>query len=407
MSDVMAVLSADGAAHSATLSPGARGRSIAFGLLGFFTLVDLFAAQAILPALARRYEVAPGQIGVAVNSGVIGMAIAGLVAGAAARRVERRIGIWLSLALLAIPTLLLAWAPDLATFAGLRVTQGLFMATAFTLTLTYLGERCNPEDAASAMAAFVTGIVASNLVGRLVAANVASWFGVDAAFYLFTFLNLLGALLAYRYICRTVPMAAMDEARPPIVRIWLANLSDSRLLRAFGIGFLNLFGFIGLFTYVNFVLAAEPFRLAPAALGLVYLVFTPAMVTTPMAGAVSARYGNGRVIAAGLGLSAAALWLVVQDSLPMVLLGLGLVGVGAFFAQAASTSYVSKTAQLDRAAASGQYLCAYYCGGLMGAAIVGKIFDASGWLAAVACVAGAFGLGAVLGASLPRARARA
>jgi len=56
---------------------------------------------------------------------------------------DRRRGTILSLALLAIPTLALAFAPNLAVFATLRIVQGLCMASAFTLTLAYLGEQCS------------------------------------------------------------------------------------------------------------------------------------------------------------------------------------------------------------------------------------------------------------------------
>jgi hypothetical protein len=42
------------------------------------------------------------------------------------------------------------------------------MASAFTLTLAYLGEHFNAADAGTAFAAYITGNVASNLVGRLV-----------------------------------------------------------------------------------------------------------------------------------------------------------------------------------------------------------------------------------------------
>jgi len=47
------------------------------------------------------------------------------------------------------------------------------MAAAFTLTMAYLAEHCIAEDTASALAAYITGVVASNLVGRLVSASVA------------------------------------------------------------------------------------------------------------------------------------------------------------------------------------------------------------------------------------------
>src|SRR4051812_13273180 len=149
-------------------SPGVVLRSLVIGLTAFLTVVDLFATQAILPALARHYQVSPAAMGLAVNASTMGMAIAALVVGLLSPHIERRIGILLSLALLAIPTTLLAFAPNLTVFAMLRVVQGLCMASAFALTLAYLGEQCSAIDAGGAFAAYITGNVASNLIGRLI-----------------------------------------------------------------------------------------------------------------------------------------------------------------------------------------------------------------------------------------------
>src|SRR5689334_11732778 len=153
-------------------------RRVLIGLIGFLTLVDLFAAQAILPTLARMYRVPPSSMGVAVNASTIGMAIAGLAVALVSHRLPRRGGIWVSLALLAIPTTLLAHAPDLATFTALRIVQGLFMSAAFTLTMAYLSEQNTGAATAGALAAYITGNVASNLVGRLISSAVASAAGV-------------------------------------------------------------------------------------------------------------------------------------------------------------------------------------------------------------------------------------
>ena len=57
---------------------GALLRSLIIGLTAFLTVVDLFATQAILPTLARHYNVTPGAMGFAVNASTMGMAIAGL-----------------------------------------------------------------------------------------------------------------------------------------------------------------------------------------------------------------------------------------------------------------------------------------------------------------------------------------
>src|SRR6187401_1008010 len=172
-------------------------RSLLIGLIAFLTVVDLFATQAILPSLARAYNVSPAAMGFAVNASTMGMAVAGLAVALFAHRIDRRLGILVSLALLSIPTALLAIAPDLTTFTVLRIAQGLCMASAFTLMLAYLGEECSAMDVGGAFAAYITGNVASNLIGRLVSAGIADHLGLASNFYFFSALNLAGAVLVY------------------------------------------------------------------------------------------------------------------------------------------------------------------------------------------------------------------
>src|SRR5258708_32036717 len=158
-------------------------RSFVIGLTAFLTVVDLFATQAILPSLNRAYGVTPAVMGFAVNASTMGMAVAGLGVAFFSHWIDRRLGILISLAVLAIPTALLAVAPDLTTFTILRIAQGLCMASAFTLTLAYLGEQCSAMDAGGAFAAYITGNVASNLIGRLVSAGLADHLGLASNFY--------------------------------------------------------------------------------------------------------------------------------------------------------------------------------------------------------------------------------
>ena len=211
-------------------------RTIVIGLTAFLTVVDLFATQAILPSLARAYHVTPAAMGFAVNSSTMGMAVAGLVVSLFSQRINRRLGILISLSILSIPTALLAVAPDLTTFTALRIAQGLCMASAFTLTLAYLGEECSAADAGGAFAAYITGNVASNLIGRLVSAAVADHLGLASNFYFFAALNLAGAVLVYYTVAQSSPMMQMGPtARSPLAA-WIVHLRNPRLRAAFGIG---------------------------------------------------------------------------------------------------------------------------------------------------------------------------
>ena len=121
-------------------------REFVIGLIAFLTVVDLFATQAILPLLAKAYDVSPAAMGTAANASTFGMAIAGLAVAFFSRKIDRRRGVVLSLALLSLPTALLAIAPDLTTFTVLRVVQGLCMSTAFTLTVG--AEKVTSDDVA-------------------------------------------------------------------------------------------------------------------------------------------------------------------------------------------------------------------------------------------------------------------
>jgi MFS family permease len=158
-------------------------------------------------------------MGFAVNASTIGMAVAGLVVGLFSPHIDRRVGILASLLLLAIPTSLLAIAPNLAVFTTLRIMQGICMASAFTLTLAYLSERCSAMDAGGAFAAYITGNVASNLIGRLISATIAESLGIARNFYLFALLNLAGALLVYFTIKRVRPMHSTGPAQSPLSAI--------------------------------------------------------------------------------------------------------------------------------------------------------------------------------------------
>jgi YNFM family putative membrane transporter len=392
MSPAASTLEMDMPGHSS----GMLLRSVVICLTAFLTVVDLFATQAILPSLTRAYNVTPAAMGFAVNSSTIGMAIAGLAISRFSQRIDRRLGILISLALLSIPTALLAVAPNLTAFTALRIAQGLCMASAFSLTLAYLGEECTAADAAGAFAAYITGNVASNLIGRLISAAIADHLGIASNFYFFAALNLAGAVLVYFTVARAAPMEQTQAVAPSPFAAWFEHLGNARLRAAFGIGFCILFAFIGTFTYVNFVLVRTPLSLGPMELGFVYFVFLPSVVTTLLAGRAVHRWGTRSTLWGSLALAGIGLPLLLLPNLAAVLLGMVLIGVGTFFAQATATAFVSHAATADRGSASGIYLACYFAGGLVGTAILGQVFDGIGWSACVTGIGLSLGVAALL-----------
>src|SRR5258708_4410136 len=209
-------------------------RFVVIATTAFLTLVDLSAAQAILPFLAVAYRVSPAAMSFAVNASTIGMAAGGLGVALFSARINRRLGILCSLGVLAIPTLLLSLLPSLPIFTLLRILQGLCMSSAFALTLAYLGEHESPGNAAVAFAAYVTGNVASNLIGRMISAGVAGHFGLSANFQVFPCLNLAGAILVWFTIQASPRMTKQSAVGMRNAASWLLHFRDPRLLAGFG-----------------------------------------------------------------------------------------------------------------------------------------------------------------------------
>ena len=347
----------------------------------FLTVVDLFATKAILPSLVKAYGVSPAAMGFAVSASTIGMAAAGSPSRSSAGRIDRRQGIVASLALLSIPTALLATAPDLATFTALQVAQGGLHVGRLHPDLGLPGGQCSASDAGSALAAYITGNVASNLVGRLISAGGGGPLGPGR---------------------QLLPVRALEPERrgaglPPStgprpwrrrsgmgspLAVWAEHLRNAPLRRGFAIGFLILFAFSsGTFTYVNFVLA-QAVRRQPDGVRL-RLLRLPAFHRHDARGRPRGQAASARGRPGALGIAGAGLPLLLSPSLVAVLAGLVLVGAGAALRASrrpASSGEPPPTAA--RPAARLPRLPLY--GGLVDT-VLGQVFDRFGW---AACVAG-------------------
>lgn len=373
-------------------------RFIIVALISFLSLIDLFGSQALLPEIIAAYGTAPGLSGIAVNAATFGMAITGLLVAWFADRIDRKRGIWICLALLSVPTALLALTESIWVFLGLRILQGAFMAAAFTLTMTFLSERCHIMALGGVMAAYITGNVGANLFGRLLAVSANDLVGLSGTFVVFAGLNLFGAICAYVFIG---PKDAIAPKRTgSSFQAWQSHWNDEPLRASFGIGFLILFVFVGLFTYVNLHIV-EAFDIPAVYLGFIYLVFLPALFTTPWAGPIVKRAGSKRVLLASLLMALVGVLLTLLASFALLLTALTLVGAATFFAQAAATGFVGQRAKQDQAAANGLYLSSYYTGGLVGAIVLGQLHSFGGWPGVVGGLALALAVAMILALQFP------
>jgi predicted MFS family arabinose efflux permease len=167
----------------------------------------------------------------------------------------------------------------------------------------------------------------------------------------------------------------------------LRHLRNTRLLATYAVAFCVMFTLLATFTYINFYLAAPPFRLNTQSLALLFVVYLVGAVITPIAGRTIDRLGHRLALVLAFTGGMAGIALTLTHSLAVVMAGLAVCCTGVFIANAAGSSYVGVVTREARAAAVGLYVTCYYTGGSFGSAVAGRIFARGGWPACVALVA--------------------
>ena len=178
-----------------------------------------------------------------------------------------------------------------------------------------------------------------------------------------------------------------------------ASFRSVPLLSGFGIGFCILFAFIGVFTYVNFVLVRPPLE-SGHDVGRIRLFRFPAFDHADAAGGHHRRAlgrASRSLDGAGRGGSGAASAAEFRSRHGAARHGAGRRGD---VLRPGDGDRLRQPGGADRGAASGVYLAAYFSGGLVGSAVLGQAFDRFGWPASVAGVGLALASAAVLGFNL-------
>jgi MFS transporter, YNFM family, putative membrane transport protein len=353
-------------------------------LAGFGAFLDLYSTQPLLPLLARTFHASSFAVGLTITAPTLAVAIAAPWAGRLSDSFGLRKVIVGSAAALAVATLLAATARDLRELIAWRFVQGLATPGLFASAIAYIHEEWPPSHVGRATAAYVSGTVIGGVIGRLAGGIVAADVSWAASFVLLGIIS--GAVAAGLWAWlpqekRPNWQASQESGLEGSIR---SHLRHPQLLATYAVGFFMLCTQVAMFTYVPFHLAAPPFSLSTAQLGLIFLTYLVGAAVTPFAGRGIDAYGHRVVLVLALALCATGALLTLVSSLFIVGSGLALFATGVFFAQATSSSHVAHHAEQGRGLAIGLYATCYYIGGSVGGALPAVVWDAGGWPACVA-----------------------
>ncbi len=356
---------------------------------GIATFAQLYSPQAALPQIARDLQIDPARAAVVISASTIGLAAGVIPWSVVADRLGRVRAMSVAISAATVCGLLVPFAPTFGLLLSGRVLEGLLVGGVPAVAIAYLSEEVEAVSTSRAAGTYVAGTTVGGLAGRIVAGTVADVVGWRAGVLAVAVVCAVAAVLFVRLA--PVPRGfrpdnARVDLRETLARRVRANLRSRRQLAIYAQGFLLMGGFVALYNYLGFRLAAPPFSLAPALISLLFLAYLAGTWSSAKAGAIAATRGRLPVLVVATALMTVGVLTTLVDVLAAVLVGTVVATVGFFAAHAVASGWVGGDAPAGRAQASSLYNLFYYAGSSLFGWLGGVFFVAHGWSGTAAMI---------------------
>jgi YNFM family putative membrane transporter len=380
-----------------------RRMSLALFLGGFSTFSLLYCVQPLLPTFARTFGLSPAQSAMALSLSTATLAIAILLAGGAAQRLNLKTLMFGSMVLAAACNLAAALAPTWPLLLLARAAEGLLLGGVPAVAMTYLAEETEASDLAAAMGLYVAGTAFGGMAGRVGMGLLLATFDWRMAMAAIGAIDLVAAIAFFallpkpRHVRAPAPERLSDR-----LRTWNEAWRRSGLLALFGLGFCLTGVFVALFNYVEFRLEGAPYHLSQTQVGLIFLVYAFGVWSSSTAGRLAQRYGRRRLLLVGLAVILAGIALTLPTSLVAIIAGIALVTTGFFIAHAVASGWVGRLAGPAKSQSAALYLLFYYAGSSLAGAAGGWFWRHGAWPAVAGFTAVLVLAGVALALRIPR-----
>jgi MFS transporter, YNFM family, putative membrane transport protein len=373
---------------------------------GVATFAQLYSPQATLSQIAGDLQVGRAEVSLVVSASTIGLAIGVIPWSLVADRIGRVRAMSTAMIAATFFGLLVPFAPSFPLLLAGRLLEGAMVGGVPAVAIAYLSEEIHARHAARAAGTFVAGNSIGGLLGRLVAgpiADLASWrVGV------FT-VAVLCAVASGLFIALVpkprgfVPLRSRGpEVDGGLSHRLSVNLRSPRMLAIYAQGCLLMGGFVAMYNYLGFRLAAAPFSLPQTLISALFLAYLAGTWSSARAGVLAARFGRLPVLLSAVACMICGVLLTMSTVLLVVLAGLLVATSGFFAGHAVATGWTGAESVIGRAQASSLYTLFYYAGSSLFGWFGGVFFVRWGWAGTAGMVAGLAGLAGAIAVVLLR-----
>jgi predicted MFS family arabinose efflux permease len=358
---------------------------------GIATFSELYAVQAVLPALATEWQLTESTASLAISVATGALAVSVLPWAAAADRIGRARAMTISAVIAALAGALAPLSPSFPVLLALRGVAGLALGAVPALAMAHLVAKAPAGRVSAIGGLYIAGTTIGGLLGRVLTGAVSGYAGwrwglATTAALVVLAVGVFIVLLPRDAPRPTAALAASglltERPSTQLGRIRLA-LSDRYVLVFYLQAFLLMGGFVTVYNLLAFRLLDDPYRLPASLVSLLFLTYLVGTVGSSGVGRLVGRFGRRTVLAAaGYGM-ALGVALTLAASLWIILAGLVMLTFCFFVAHAIASTWAGQRVPAARSQASALYSLAYYAGSSVLGFVGALLFDRSGWAGAM------------------------
>ena len=348
----------------------------------------LYIPQPMLPLLAARFDVTPGEAGLLMTVAMLPLAFAPVVYGYFLQAIPARLMLIIAFGLLSLNQLCFYLVDAFWQLILLRLLQGLLLPAIFTALMTYCASTVPLPMVRRAMGFYIGATILGGFGGRLLGGVFASWFDWHAAFVVAGLMQLLPLLLMLGAESDADINFARLDARS-IVRV-LREPDYRYMFLALGAVF---FAFSGILNLVPFHLRDIEPNASPLLISMLYLGYLVGVPVSFYSHALSRRLGGERAgLLLGLGVHAFGLVMLLFVAFEGLVATMFCLAAGFFLIHALLSGLANHLASEHRGVVNGLYVSIYYLSGAMGSWLPGYLYQGLAWQGMIVLFLGLLGI---------------
>lgn len=357
--------------------------TLALVIGSFMVFANVYVTQPLLPMIAHEFSISELQAASSFTITTLTLGLSLLVYGPLSDALGRKNIMIMALLGVTLTTFSLGFVTQYSELLLLRALQGFFLAGLPAIAVAYLGDEYRPQAMAVAVGLYISGNTIGGIGGRLIGGFVGEWQGPSAAFFVMSVVSMVCFFLFWVLLPNSENFHAKRFRPATLFTNVKLHISNPILLMCYLIGGFNFFIFINQYSYITFVLEAEPYSLSATYVSLLFLTYLTGTIGSAFSGKLAAYCSQPKIMALGTLILMLGSAITLYGSLTSIIIGLLINCFGFFLCHSTASGFVSKNAHQAKASASSLYLVFYYLGASVGGFYLDPFWQAGGWIGVV------------------------